>query len=209
MWTDQDLLKFAHSIKADENGLVYAGAFADSMDVTATTVIGDDVYVLIRKEEMGIYNFIYKINLKTNQTEKIVGTSVNWFRIVNEKLYYVKSEDRFLYAAALDGKGETKVSARPVSWFDNVGDRIFYTMEGELHKIDPADNGTLVSKLPVAGVAVIDGKLLCELQNNEGFVILDASGNFIVKVTEPITRVLPSDKVFVQLARDALLQFIR
>jgi hypothetical protein len=206
---DDTLLKFAHSVTAGENGLVYAGSSADyAKDATATTVVGDDVYVLIRNESAGIHQYIYKINLKTNQTERIIGTSVDWFKIANQKLFYVKSQDRALYVSGLDGKNERRYSAQPITWFDVVGNRIFYLASDGLHQVDQADHDILISNLPFAGASVIGNKLLGELQNNQGFVVFDASGSVLVKAAEPIKRVIPSDTVFVQLARDDSIQII-
>ncbi|MDQ0890664.1 hypothetical protein QFZ81_005752 [Paenibacillus sp. V4I9] len=67
-------------------------------------------------------NKIYKIELKTNETKKIVNTEVSRFRILGEKLYYIKDMDNDLYSSALDGTGERKLSENAVSWFDGIDD---------------------------------------------------------------------------------------
>jgi hypothetical protein len=95
-------------------GLMYAVTLSGSwwslgpVDASSyITVIGDDVYVLASRDESDA-NKIYKINLKTNKTEKIVNSNVSRFRIIDNKLYYVKDEDNALYSSALDGTGEMK-----------------------------------------------------------------------------------------------------
>jgi hypothetical protein len=192
---DPDVLQFAQSI-TDENGL------------TATSVVGDHVYVLCRKGDSDS-NFFYKINLKTNQTEKLIDSSVDWFRIANNKLYYVRSEDHNLYSSTLDGTREMKLSENPVSWFDSIKGHIFYKTEIGLHMIDSNGTVTLVWASPVAKANVINDSLVFQLYNNNGFVILDGSGSLILKVAEPITHFLTSDEVFVQLTRDSSIQLIR
>jgi hypothetical protein len=187
-------LKFAKSI-TDENGL------------TATSVDGDYVYVLWR-EDYTDSNIIYRINLKTNKTEKIV-SSVDWFRIANNKLYYVKSEDYTLYSSTLDGTSEMKLSEHPVTWFDSIEGNMFYKTEIGLHKVDSKGEVTLVWTSPVGNVNVINDRLICQLYDNDGFVILDGSGRLMLKVADPITRLLTSDEVFVQLTRDSSIQLIR
>ncbi|GAB2716602.1 hypothetical protein GCM10027018_25510 [Paenibacillus thermoaerophilus] len=51
-----------------------AGDVENVGDASSAAVIGDDVYVLASRDESDA-NKIYKINLKTNKTEKIVNSS--------------------------------------------------------------------------------------------------------------------------------------
>lgn len=106
-----NLMSYGHYVTNGDTMTANAGT-------TATTVIGDDVYVLCSLPTTNSNN-IFKINLKTNKTEKIVSSSVRWFKIVDNKLYYVKGEDNVLYTSALDGTGETKLSDNAVSGFSN------------------------------------------------------------------------------------------
>lgn len=195
----------------DPNILMFAEPLMDKNGLTATTVVNDDVYALYRN----FYNdsksgdpSIYKINLKTNKMDKLVSGAA-WFRIANDKLYYTKSADRAFYSSALDGSGETKLSKEPVTWFDTVGGNVFFKTETGLYKLDASGNNSQIWKSPIADVAVVDDKLLCQIGSKEGFVVLDSSGNLEIKAADPIKKVLASDKLFVRLTRDSSLQLLR
>lgn len=181
---------------------------------TATTVVGDDVYVLCSRDWK--QNFIYRINLQTNKTEKLVNSSVSWFRIIDNKLLYVKVEDDSLYSSALDGSGETKLSDHAVSWFDGINGNIFYTTEKqsnqhELYRANPNGEDPLVWTTPVADVRVQNERLVCRFgENNDGIVLLDASGRLLLKALDPILRVLTSDNgVLLESSRDSTIIFVR
>jgi hypothetical protein len=190
--------------------------FTPYVRTTATTVVGDDVYVLCSQPQSD-QNFIYKINLKTNKTEKIVGSSVSWFKIIDNKLYYVKDEDNALDSSALDGTGEMKLSDHAVSWFDSIDGNVFYTTKKdanrfELYKADPNGKDPLLWTMPVAGVQVLNNRLVCRFGENDdyGLVLLDGSGRLLLEVADPISRVLTSDdRILLQNSRDSSLELIR
>jgi hypothetical protein len=183
--------------------------------LTATTVVGDYVYVLCQQTATGP-NFIYKINLKTNKTDKIVGSRVSWFRIANNKLYYIKKdENNALYSSTLDGTNEMKLSEHAVSWFDSIDDNLVYTTKNktnqfELYKVNSNEKDPLVWASPVASVQVLNGKIICQLAGSDGVVILDGSGRLLLKVADPIARVLTSDNgVLLQNSKNSSFEFIR
>ncbi|WP_276356790.1 DUF5050 domain-containing protein [Cohnella caldifontis] len=177
-------------------------------------VIGEYAYVYASRSESDA-NHIYRINLKTNQTEKIVSSSVSWFRDIENKLYYIKDEDQALYSAALDGSGETKLSDHAVSWFDGIDGNVFYatkksTSQFELYNADPDGDDPLVWSSPIVRAQVAGGRLVCELGGKDGVAILDSDGRLLAKVTDPISRVLPSDEeVLLLSARDSSIELIR
>lgn len=180
-----------------------------------SAVIGDDVYILA-SHSVSDANKIYKINLKTNKTEKIVDSSVSRFRMIDNKLYYVKDEDNALYSSALDGKGEIKLSDHAVSWLDSIDGNVFYTTKKEanrfeLYKADPNGEDPLVWTTPVAGVQVLNGRLVCRLgENHDGVVLLDGSGRLLLNVSDPISRVLTSDEgILLQTSRDSSVELVR
>jgi hypothetical protein len=185
-------------------------------DASYTAVIGDDAYVLASRSDTDA-NKIYKINLKTNKTEKIVGSSVSRFRLIDNKLFYVKDEDNALYSSALDGTGELKRSDHAVSWFDGVDGNVFYTTKleanrFELYQADPNGEDPLVWKTPVADVQVSNNRLVCRLGDNDdyGAILLDGSGRLLLSVANPISRVLTSnDGVLLQFAHDSSVALIR
>jgi hypothetical protein len=199
-------VKYGVHVKYSDGG----GIIHDS----STTVIGDDVYVLASHGQSDL-NKIYKINLKTNKSDKIVDTSVSWFRMIDNKLYYVKDEDNALYSSALDGTNEMKLSEHAVSWFDSIDGNVFYTTKKEanqfeLYKVNSNGVDPLIWTSPVANVQVINKKLVCQLGGSDGVVLLDGSGSLLVKVVDPIARVLTSDNVvLLQNSKNSSFEFIR
>ncbi|MBP1996260.1 DUF5050 domain-containing protein [Paenibacillus eucommiae] len=181
---------------------------------TATTVVGDDIYLLSRFERNPY--FIYRVNLRTNNTEKIVDSAVSFFQIFDNKLYYINKDDNnALYSSMLDGTNKTKLSEHAVSWFDSIEGNIYYTnkinsTQFELYKVNLNGNDTLVWTSPVASVQVLNNQLVLQLGGNNGVVLLDNSGRLLLKVAEPISRVLTSDNgLLLQNAKNSSLAVIR
>ncbi|MBE1447416.1 DUF5050 domain-containing protein [Paenibacillus sp. OAS669] len=191
------------------------GAPRDAASLLA--VHGEDVFVLASRSSSDT-NKLYKINLKTNKTEKIIDFGVSRFRIIDNKLYYVKDEDGRLYSSALDGTGgETSLSDHAVSWFDSIGGNVFYTTKKEanrfeLYQADPNGEDPRVWTTPVAGVQVLNDRLVCRFgeQDDYGVVLLDGSGRLLLSVADPISRVLTSDNgILLQDSRDSSIELIR
>lgn len=182
--------------------------------VPATSVVGDDVFVLCILEGANNRNSLCKINLKTNKSDRIVNWGISSFRIINNKLIYVKDEDNALYSSALDGTGEIKLSDHAVSWFDGIDGNIFYTFQTEtnrfeLYQADPGSEDPLVWSAPVAGVQVSNDRLICRLGDNDAIVMLDGSGRLLLELADPIARVHTSDEgVLLKSARDFPVLFI-
>jgi hypothetical protein len=196
--------------------VTYSGGGETSIPDSSTTVIGDDVYVLASHGQFDL-NKIYKINLKTNKNDKIVDTSLSWFRIINNKLYYVKDEDNALYSSALDGTGEMKLSHHAVSWFDIIDGNVFYTTKKEanrfeLYQANPNGEDPLVWTTPVADVQVLNDRLVCRFGDNDdyGVVLLDGSGRLQLKVADPISHALTSDEgILLESSMDSSIKFVR
>jgi hypothetical protein len=196
--------------------VTYNGNIENDGDASSTAVIGDDVYVLATHGKSDA-NKIYKINLKTNKSDKIVDTSVSSFRIIDNKLYYVKDENNALYSSALDGTGEMKLSDHAVSWFDSIDGNVFYTTKKEanrfeLYQADPNGEDPLVWTTPVVGVQVLNDRLVCRFGENDdyGVVLLDGSGRLLLSVADKISRVLTfDDGILLQTSRDSSVKLIR
>ncbi len=177
--------------------------------------VGDDVFVLCL--EGPNKNSLCKINLKTNKSDTIVNSGISSFRIINNKLYYVKDEDNALYSSALDGTGEMKLSDHAVSWFDSIKGNVFYTTKKdanrfELYQADPDGEDPLVWAKPVAGVQVSNDRLVCRFDENDGYgvVLLDSSGRLLLEVADPISRVLTSDDgILLESSLDSSIKFVR
>lgn len=207
----------ATTTRVGDNGVIYGAhvtSGGDVGDASSTTVIGDDVYVLATRGKDA--NKIYKVNLKTNKSNKIVDESVSWFRIIDNKLYYVKDKDNSLYSSSLDGKSEIKLSDHAVSWFDSIDGNVFYTTKKgtnqfELYHADPNGNDPLVWTTPVTDVKVLNDRLVCRFGENDdyGIVLLDGSGRLLTKVADSISRVLTSDEgILLQTSKDSSVKLI-
>lgn len=196
------------------NVRMYFNQAKRSFPTIAASMVGDDVFVLCL-EGLKDQKSLCKINLKTNKSDTVVNSGINSFRIINNKLYYVKVEDNALYSSTLDGTGEIKLSDHAVSWFDGIDGNIFYTIQKEtnrfeLYKADPDGEDPLVWATLVAGVQVSNDRLVCRLGDNDGVVMLDGSGRLLVEAADPIARVLTSDEgVLLESARDSSVLFIR
>lgn len=166
----------------------------------ATTVIGDDVYVMaspypVEKDKL---NGIYKVNLSTNETTKIIDFDVNDFTIINNRLYYVKDARKGLYVSNLDGTKEEKLwdgkAENRIGWYGEVDGNVFYTAaKGEepfhLYKLDPTKEDFLVLKEPVESIQIVDGKILCRLPAEEDYSIkvFDKTGKLDLAITDKIS----------------------
>lgn len=197
------LLSAGKSKKVGDPSLMYAVTLSGTQwslgggKASYMAVNGDYAYVLASRDETDA-NHIYEINLITNKTTKIVNSSVSWFQLIDKQLYYVNNKDQLLYSSDLDGNNEAKLSEHAVSWFDGVEDNLFYTVKKnstqyELYKVNPNGNDSPVWGSPITGVQVINNQLVCRLEGANGVVLLDGSGKLLLKVADPIKRVLTSD----------------
>jgi len=197
-------------------GVTYDGWWSlGGVDASHMEVVGEDVYI-IASHDPSDANKLYRINLDTNKTEKVVNSSISRFRVIDKKLYYIKDEDHTLYSSEMDGAGERKLSDHTVAWFDSIEDSLFYTTKKEtnrfeLYQADPKGEDRLVWNRPVADVQVFHKRLVCRLGEDEdyGLLLLDGSGQHPLLVADPISRVLPSDEgVLVQSSRDSSIHWI-
>jgi len=176
-------------IQSSEGG---ARAFAGE---GSTTVVGDEVYILasVYPVEAGSSNRLYKVNLKTNVTKKVIDQDIASFQLRNNKLFYIKSADGRVYSANLDGSGEAQVSDRKANWFGSIGDTVYYTVMTderllELYKADPAVEDSRVVGEKLQHVELVDERILCKLAEAEGngFKVLDSSGELLMTVADPV-----------------------
>lgn len=208
------------SKKVGDPGLMYAvtisgtqwslgGGYSSYMAIN-----GDVVYVLASRNASDA-NKIYEINLKTNESKKIIDSSVTWFQAIDNKLFFVKDKDNALYSSALDGTNERKLSEHAVTWFDSIDGNLFYTTKKNstqymLYKVNMNGEDTLVWTSPFANVKVENNQLVGMNSGGDGIVILDGSGQLMLKVAEPIARVLTSDNgILIQNAKHSSLAIVQ
>lgn len=130
--------------------------------------------------------------------QKVIDINVTNFKIINEKLYYVKNQDQCLYVLDLDGNDEQKLSDYAVRWYDQVDENIYYTVEDEteqeqyyLYKADTSGNDILILEEPIKKVQVANNKIVCWLQPEEdyGIKIFNKKGKLFLAVTDSISDV--------------------
>jgi hypothetical protein len=100
---------------------------------------------------------------------------------------------------------------------DSIGGNVFYTTKKEanrfeLYQADPNGEDPLVWTSPVAGVQVLNDRLVCRFGENDdyGVILLDGSGRLLLSVAVPISRVLTSDEgILLQTSRDSSVKLIR
>lgn len=159
--------------------------------VQSTVIVGGDAYVLASPypvEKDSEVNRIYRVNLATGETVKLIDADVRDFQISGDTLYYLKETDRALYSAKLDGTNERKQSDRPVAdWFGEIDGFVYYTAADangrlQLYQANPSGEDTPVLSEFVDSVQIGDGQLICRLAEGEddGMKILDASGKLLV-----------------------------
>ncbi|WP_438444567.1 DUF5050 domain-containing protein [Gorillibacterium sp. sgz5001074] len=217
----------ASALPAGRSGLMYGRHVtktSTSVSVggsSSTTVIGEEAYILATSAASGSYddpNRIIRINLKTNETVKLVDTEVSQFRISGGRLYYVKDGDHALYSSGLDGTGERKLSELPVAWFDVLDGSVYYTTPVEtnsrkyrLYQADPDRQDPLILQALLDEVQTAGGKLVCRLNQEEayGLQVLDATGRLLLSVSDPIAQLLPTDgALLLRSARDHSLLYL-
>ena len=137
-------------------------------------------------------NYIYRVNLDTNETIKISYAQVSNFKIIGNTIYYVKDSDHFLYSSNLDGTGEQKISDHNnVAWYDVVIGSVFYTtaqQDGKflLYKADPAQEDLLLSDKSFDNVQIMDNTIVgvYPAGGDNGIEILDSSGNLQLMIAD-------------------------
>lgn len=165
----------------------------------STHIIGEDIYILASKHslEKTELNRIYKVNINTNETLKVVDFEVENFKIINNKIYYVKNTDKHLYSCNLDGTGEKKISSNSLPeyecWYGELNGNIYYKTSNEennqsIYKAEINKEDTLLLKENLEKIEIVNGKLIVKLAKGEdyGVKILDENGNIVLTVANEI-----------------------
>ncbi|MFT9494157.1 DUF5050 domain-containing protein [Anaerosolibacter sp.] len=209
-------LIYGWNISVEGGGQSYGGN-------RSTTVIGDDIYILgaAYPPEKGKLNQIYKVNLSTNETTRIIDSEVRDFKIINNMLYYVKDGGKGLYTSNLEGTNEKKLSddhiENYIGWFAEIDSNVYYTVSiGEeqfnLYKADSLKEDSLVLEEPVERIEIIDNKIVCKLPAGEdyGIKIFDKSGNPNLAITDQISHFSAyKDKILMVSAKDKSIKLVQ
>jgi hypothetical protein len=195
------------------NGGGYAGD-------NSTTIIDNYIYVLASTYpvENNNLNRIYKINILNNETTKIIDSEVSHFKIINNKLYFVKDADNCLYVSNIDGTKEQKLSDHEAAnWYDEIDGTIYYTSptsDGyyQLYKSDPAKEDLLLLPESIDSVKLVNGKLICQLAKAEdyGVKVFDKSGNLLLAITDQVSQAIAdNDSLLIVSSSDQTLKLVK
>lgn len=189
----------------------------------STTIIGEDVYILasVYPPEKGKLDQIYKVGLSTNETTRITDFPVSDFKIINNKLYYVKAGGKGLYTSNLDGTGEKKLSddsnGNTIGWFGEIEGNVYYaTIKGEeklqLYKADPSNTDSLLLKETIETVQIVDEKIICKLTTGQdyGIKVFDKTGKLHLAVADQVSRFFAyKDKILMVSSKDKSIKVIQ
>ncbi|MDQ0877498.1 hypothetical protein QFZ77_006157 [Paenibacillus sp. V4I3] len=187
---------------------------------SSAIVIEDDIFLLASSmlNAESPRNNIYKVNLTTNQTNKIIQTEVDNFKILDNKLYYVKDEDKCLYSSNMDGTNEQKWSRNKVAnWYDKIDGTVYYTSADEqgakhLYKAVPSGEETLILQDALESVQLVNDKLICKLvEGGEyGVKILDKSGTLGTAVVDQVSNIFAyNDTILMVLRADKSITLLK
>ncbi|NEW08341.1 DUF5050 domain-containing protein [Paenibacillus sp. SYP-B3998] len=216
----------AHGKKVGDPNLIYGWHIVDNRPGRgfggdrSTTIIGDDAYLLGSPYpvETGDLNNVYKINLKTNETEKITHSELANFKIIDNKLYYVKDADHLLYSSDLDGTNEHKLSDnKAASWYSEIDGHVYYTVadikgQFNLYKAEPSKEDTLVLIDPLESVQLVNDKLICKLAagGDYGVKVLDKSGKLNLAIADQVSNVYAyNDAILIISAEDKSIKVVK
>ncbi|WP_157332530.1 DUF5050 domain-containing protein [Paenibacillus lutrae] len=160
----------------------------------STAIVNDDIYILASTypaQSGGKLNRIHRINLRTNVTSEITTFPVEHFKVLQDKLYYVKEEDHFLYTSNLDGSDEKQLSDNPTAnWYEEVGGNVYYTVRSEeegryrLYKAAADTDDIVVVWELLESVQVDKDTIIVQTAADKeyGVKLLDASGSLKMSI---------------------------
>lgn len=189
----------------------------------STTILGEDVYILASfyPPEEGKLDQVYKVSLITNETTRLTDFSISDFKVMNNKLYYVKDGGKGLYTLNLDGTSEKRLSddhiEKYIGWFAEIDGNVYYTVSiGEeqfhLYKADSSKDDLLVLKEPVERIELVDNKIVCKLPAGEdyGIKIFDKSGELDLAITDQISKFFVyKNKILMVSTKDKSIKLIQ
>jgi len=165
----------------------------------SSAVRGNDVYVMATEFGFAnnMRNHIYKIDVTSNQTVKVVQDAISEFAVRGTELYYNKQDDGYVYSSNLDGTNERKRSARPASsWSISAEGSLYYLSrdeQGPNHLFKAGADGVDNQVLPEAlqSVQIVGSWMICKPFDvgYDGWIILDLSGKLLTKVEESVSSI--------------------
>lgn len=158
-------------------------------------LIGNDLYILATEKmfEKRSTTGVYKVNIKTNATQRISPQEITAFQIEGDYIYYNSGENMYRYSLAEEREellGQlAKVPNKAISsyvlnghvfWQDEQG-RYLYDMKGK--NLNP---GAPVDGIKLAGDN--NEYLVCTFEENDQsqyrFMVIDQNGNIVFKTSD-------------------------
>ncbi|MCT4509724.1 MAG: DUF5050 domain-containing protein [Tepidibacter sp.] len=188
-----------------------------------TTVINDNVYILASTYPIkdGEQNFIYTIDLDTNETIKITDFGVKNFKIASNKIYYVKDEDKYLYVSNLDGTNEKKLSDNKLEGYEDgyyeVDGNVYYTVSEQdgrmkLYKVVIDKEDKLVLKENLRNIKIENNRLICTLLAEEdyGIKVFNKSGDLNLAITDQVSNSsVDGEKILITSGTDKSIKLVK
>ena len=185
----------------------------------STTVIGEKVYVIGSSEnntELYDLNKIYRINLSTNETSRIIDSEVKNFKISNNKIYYVKEQDHFLYSSNIDGTNEQRASDNKVAnWYGLIGENIFYTVENNkgqinLFRENKSTEDELILDKNIERIYLTNDKLICNIHDGDyGVIVINKTGSIYLAITDKATDIfVDNNSILMKSDKDKSIKMV-
>lgn len=185
-------------------------------------LLSEDIYVFgtTNPFENNTESHIYKVDINTGNHIRVLDSAVDNFKLINNRLYYVKSQDKFLYSSNLDGTDEKKISKNIVSesntWYDELNGNVYYIISDgykcNVRVVNENGEDRLLLKEKVENAEVVNEKLVVKLLNggDYGMKIFDFNGQLSLTITDYIYNFFAySDDIIVVLEKDKSVKILQ
>lgn len=185
--------------------------------------LGENIYVLGSENpfENERSTNLYKVNILTHEHLKVIDSEIDSFKLMNNKLYYVKNADKHLYTSNIDGSDEKKVSNRTIdtynNWYGELNGNVYYVAsnnEGRknLYVWEQGEKDRLLLEEEIDTIEIMDDKIIAKLVNggDYGMKIFDSNGQLILTVTDDIYDFFAyQDDIIVTLEKDKSVKLLK
>lgn len=154
-------------------------------------LLDNHIYVLAcSKDEPGASSGLYRVNINTNETERLCAEAVISFKIINDTIYF-KDQSQSLYSLPLGAKTAQKLAASSVGDYAVLNKSVYYSRTDKQDQVFAIDSGESINpggKLKT--MEVQDGYLLVIFEKSsispDKMLIMNENGKIIYKTTENV-----------------------
>ncbi len=155
-------------------------------------LINDNIYILgyYDKEKPDSTTGIYKVNINTNETERVCEESASGFKIIDNEIYFTGSNNE-LYHIPIEGGNAVKITNEAVSHFNVLNESIYYSLKDKNNQLyiygnnESVNPGGILKSLEVQNgymVAVFDKSS----ESQYKMMIFNKNGRAIYKTIENV-----------------------